>query len=64
MQLTQTSLIGVWQLQQFIIERESGEQFIWPGKQNGTLIYTDSGYVSVAQNRQPLTNPSAEDQLR
>lgn len=38
--------------------------FNWPGKQNGTLIYTDNGFVSVAQNRDPLTNPTDEDKKR
>lgn len=57
-------LVGVWTLERFIVHRETGEDFIWPGKQNGTLIYTNSGYVSVAQNRQPLTDGSPEDAAR
>ncbi len=64
MTITKSFLVGVWSLDEFIIHRENGEQFIWPGDQNGTLIYTDNGYVSVAQNRQPLANPTAEDNDR
>lgn len=62
--MTKTELVGVWDLEQFIVHRESGEDFIWPGTQSGTLIYTESGYVSVAQNRDPLPNPSPEDRTR
>ncbi len=62
--LSKEILVGVWSLDEFIIHRESGEMFNWPGKQNGTLIYTDNGFVSVAQNRDPLTNPTDEDKKR
>lgn len=62
--ITLQDLIGVWTLEAFYIHRENGELFQWPGVQSGTLIYTASGYVSVAQNRDPLPNPSPEDQLR
>jgi hypothetical protein len=62
--LTQQDLLGVWSLDEFIIERENGEPFKWPGPQSGTLIYTYNGYVSVAQNRQALPNPSVEDRQR
>jgi len=48
----------------FIVHRENGEEFVWPGKQSGTLIYTDDGYVSVAQNREPLADPTPEDRAR
>jgi len=41
-------LVGVWTLEEFYVHRENGETFKWPGAQIGTLIYTDSGYVSVA----------------
>lgn len=64
LQLSSSDLIGVWTLEQFIIVRENGEHFNWPGRQNGTLIYTGDGYVSVAQNREPLPNPTAEDKQR
>jgi hypothetical protein len=64
MSLTKEDLIGVWSLEEFHIIRESGELFKWPGKQNGTLIYTDNGYVSVAQNRDPLPEPTEEDKKR
>ncbi len=64
MKLTKELLIGVWTLEDFIIHRENGELFTWPGKQNGTLIYTDNGYISVAQNREPLPNPSEADKKR
>lgn len=63
-QITKRDLVGVWKLEEFIVHRESGEDFIWPGEQSGTLIYTENGYVSVAQNRQPLPNPTAEDRAR
>lgn len=59
-----SDLIGEWKLDEFIVHRESGEAFLWPGEQSGTLIYTAGGYVSVAQNRQPLANPSLEDAQR
>lgn len=62
--LTKADLVGVWKLERFIVHRENGEAFEWPGAQNGTLIYTDDGYVSVAQNRQALANPSEADQAR
>ena len=62
--LTKADLIGVWLLDEFIVHRESGERFVWPGRQSGTLIYTDDGYVSVAQNRDPLPNPSEADRRR
>lgn len=62
--MTKTDLVGVWTLDQFIVHRENGEDFIWPGTQSGTLIYTESGYVSVAQNRDPLPNPTPEDRAR
>jgi hypothetical protein len=62
--LTQQDLLGVWTLEDFIIHRENGEEFHWPGPQNGTLIYTYDGFVSVAQNRQPLPNPTPEDRQR
>jgi len=62
--LTQQDLLGVWTLDEFTIHRESGEDFVWPGKQRGTLIYTYNGYVSVAQNRDALPNPTPEDALR
>lgn len=55
---------GVWSLESFMIHRENGEIFNWPGKQSGTLIYTDNGYVSVAQNREPIPNPTMEDKAR
>lgn len=59
-----SDLIGEWKLDDFIVHREDGEAFHWPGVQSGTLIYTASGYVSVAQNRQPLLQPSPEDAQR
>ncbi len=61
---TKEKLIGVWSLDEFKVHRASGKLFSWPGKQNGTLIYTDNGFVSVAQNREPLKNPSDEDKKR
>lgn len=64
MTITPDLLLGVWILQDFIIIRENGERFYWPGQQSGTLIYTENGYVSVAQNREPLPNPTPEDKLR
>jgi len=64
MLLTKEYLVGVWTLDEFIVHRGSGEVFVWPGKQSGTLIYTDNGFVSVAQNRQPLKNASAVDRQR
>lgn len=54
----------MWALETFIVHRENGEAFEWPGKQRGTLIYTDNGYVSVAQNRDPLSDPTPEDRAR
>ncbi len=62
--LTKADLVGVWKLERFIVHRDNGEAFEWPGAQNGTLIYTDDGYVSVAQNRDPLPNPSEADKAR
>jgi|GEM_PF-4768886 len=62
--IERNELVGVWTLDEFHIHRENGELFTWPGEQRGTLIYTGSGYVSVAQNRDPLPNPSEEDRLR
>ena len=61
--LTKADLIGVWLLDEFIVHRESGERFVWPGRQSGTLIYTDDGYVSdrlaksksVQDRRKPRT---------
>ncbi len=64
MKLSKQILVGVWSLDEYLIHRETGELFNWPGKQNGTLIYTSNGFVSVAQNRQPLNNPTTEDNLR
>ncbi|MGB0894572.1 MAG: lipocalin-like domain-containing protein [Parashewanella sp.] len=64
MELSKELLVGVWSLEQFIVHRENGELFEWPGKQSGTLIYTENGFVSVAQNRQPLPNPTEEDKNR
>jgi len=64
MQLRKEHLVGVWSLDEFIIHREGGELFHWPGKQNGTLIYTENGYVSVAQNSEPLESPTLEDRSR
>ncbi|RYV01147.1 hypothetical protein SOPP22_16455 [Shewanella sp. OPT22] len=64
MELSKKLLVGVWSLEEFIVHRESGELFNWPGKQSGTLIYTDNGFVSVAQNRAPLPNPTQEDKNR
>ncbi|WP_330960918.1 lipocalin-like domain-containing protein [Photobacterium sp. 53610] len=64
MEISKEVLVGVWSLDEFIVHRESGELFHWPGKQNGTLIYTDNGFVSVAQNREPLPNPTEEDKKR
>jgi hypothetical protein len=62
--LTGQNLVGVWTLEAFIVHRESGEAFVWPGRQSGTLIYTGNGYVSVAQNREPLPDPTPEDRAR
>lgn len=64
MKLTKEALVGVWSLDEFIVHRSDGTLFNWPGKQNGTLIYTENGFVSVAQNREPLENPSKEDESR
>ena len=64
MQISKDLLVGVWSLEEFIVHRENGERFQWPGKQSGTLIYTDNGFVSVAQNREPLINPTPEDEAR
>ncbi len=64
MELSKEKLVGVWSLDEFIVHRESGELFKWPGEQNGTLIYTANGFVSVAQNREPLPNPTEEDKKR
>lgn len=64
MNLSKAMLVGVWSLDEFIVHRENGELFNWPGKQSGTLIYTEDGFVSVAQNREPLPNPSKEDERR
>ena len=64
MKLSKSLLVGVWSLETFIVHRENGEDFHWPGRQSGTLIYTDNGYVSVAQNREALTNPTPEDETR
>lgn len=63
-ELTKALLVGEWSLKDFIIVRDCGEAFRWPGEQSGTLIYTENGYVSVAQNRTPLPNPSTEDKQR
>lgn len=63
-QPTAKDIIGVWHLEDFIVHRANGRMFNWPGKQNGTLIYTETGYVSVAQNRDPLPNPSIADKAR
>ncbi|MGA7297641.1 MAG: lipocalin-like domain-containing protein [Rhodanobacteraceae bacterium] len=62
--LTRADLLGVWTLERFIVHRRNGEDFEWPGAQSGTLIYTADGYVSVAQNREPLANPSVADRAR
>ena len=62
--MTKDDLVGVWALEKFIVHRESGEEFVWPGPQSGTLIYTACGHVSVAQNRDPLPNPTPEDRAR
>ena len=62
--LKKNDLVGVWTLVKFIVHRENGEEFVWPGKQSGTLIYTENGYVSVAQNREPLPDPTPEDRAR
>jgi hypothetical protein len=56
--------LGVWTLGEFIVHREDGADFNWPGPQRGTLIYTAEGYVSVAQNRDPLPDASEADQQR
>jgi len=62
--LEKADLVGVWTLEQFIVHRANGEAFHWPGVQNGSLIYTACGHVSVAQNRDPLPNPTTEDRAR
>jgi len=64
MSLHREDLVGVWLLHRFIVHRASGEDFEWPGTQSGTLIYTADGYVSVAQNREPLPHPTPEDRAR
>lgn len=62
--MKKADLVGVWGLEQFIVHRENGEEFVWPGAQSGTLIYTADGHVSVAQNRDPLPDPTPEDHAR
>lgn len=62
--MTKDDLVGVWTLERFIVHRENGEALVWPGVQSGTLIYTACGYVSVAQNREPLPDPTPEDRAR
>jgi len=64
MSLRHEDLLGVWTLERFIVHRTNGEDFEWPGAQSGTLIYTADGYVSVAQNRVPLPDPTPEDRAR
>jgi hypothetical protein len=64
MTLRKQDLVGVWTLERFVVHRADGEDFVWPGRQSGTLIYTDDGYVSVAQNRDPLPDPTPEGRAR
>jgi Lipocalin-like domain len=62
--LSKSDLVGVWLLEAFFVHREDGQVFQWPGKQNGTLVYTENGYVSVARNRDPLPDATETDRLR
>ena len=46
------NIIGVWSLQSFVITDENNLSKNWGDNVHGTLIYTESGHMSISINRQ------------